>query len=346
MGKFWEYLYWLPEPINWVFTVNHLYLLAFVVALILILYFLLPHKNEKAMRITFLALGLIVGILEVSRIVWSYGYFNAMNAPTDSAFWWWTISFQICAISAWSTVFTMIASFFLKKDHPVMQFMYPILLGVSLVGAALAFFYPDMIEEMKPFFHFRNLQTIVTHTLLIFSPIYLIKTRRYVVKMSDLWKVAFGWFSAICISMSASLISGQCFGFALRCNLMEDIGLFFPFPFHLILLGIIMMAISFSIFKLSTLKQNHKGTKAAEEKFKVLDQKMHIQSTLLLFASGVIGLATLFIIASNVELTSWWGLACLLPIPLTGSLLYLSFKIRAKSHEVARSLETETATQK
>jgi len=331
MGNFWNYLYWLPEPTYWVFTINHLYLIAFVIVLILVLYFLLPTKSEKAMRITFLVIGLVIAILEILRIVWAYGYFTALNAPTDSAFWWWTISFQICAISAWSTVVTMIGSFFAKKENRVLQFMYPVLLGMSLVGAALSFIYPDMIEEMKPFFHFRNLQTVVTHTLLIFSPIYLIKTKRYVVKMSDLWKVAFGWFTAICISMSASLISGQCFGFALRCSLMEDVGLFIPFPFHLILLGIIMMFVSFLVFGLSVLIRKRKGTKIPSTKSEILNKKMYRESILLFVISCIVGLASLFVIALEVNLTSWWGLACLLPIPLTGGFLYLSFDIRSKT---------------
>ncbi len=337
MGKFWDYLYWLPEPINWIFTVNHLYLIAFVVALILFLYFVLPSKNEKAIRITFLVLGLLVAVLEILRIVWAYGFHTAMNAPIDAAFWWWTISFQICAISAWSTVLTMIGSSFLRKNHPAMQFMYPILLGVSLVGAALAFIYPDMIEEMKPFFHFRNIQTIVTHTLIIFSPLYFIKTGRYVVKMNDLWKVAVGWFSAICISMSASLISGQCFGFALNCNLMEAIGLVIPFPFHLIFLGVIMMAISWMVFWLSTIRSKHKSTKFAGEIRTIPNPKLYHASTLLFITSGIIGLASLFAISLWVEQKTWWGLAALLPIPLTGFLISFGFKIRERAKKATGS---------
>ena len=149
--------------------------------------------------------------------------------------------------------------------------------------------------------------------------------------MSDLWKVAFGWFTAICISMSASLISGQCFGFALRCSLMEDVGLFIPFPFHLILLGIIMMFVSFLVFGLSVLIRKRKGTKIPSTKSEILNKKMYRESILLFVISCIVGLASLFVIALEVNLTSWWGLACLLPIPLTGGFLYLSFDIRSKT---------------
>jgi len=343
MNQFWDYLYGFDEPVNWIFTVNHLYLLAFVVTFILVLYWVLPSKNEKAMRITFLVIGLFVAVLEILRIVWAYSYRTAMNLPIDAAFWWWTISFQICAISAWSTVITMIGSSFLRKDHPAMQFMYPVLLGVSLVGAALAFVYPDMIEEYKPFFHFRNIQTVVTHALIIFAPLYFIKTKRYVVKMNDLWKVAFGWFSAICISMSASLISDQCFGFALNCNLMEAIGLRIPFPFHLLFLGVIMMSISFLVFQLSTFKTHRKGSLVPQRTPTVLNPKTHHQSTILLLASGVVGLTSLFVIALMVERTSWWGLACLLPIPLTGSLLSMGFKLRTRAKIEGSASLTEKA---
>jgi len=254
-----------------------------------------------------------------------------MGLPLDADFWWWTISFQICAISAWTTAFTLIYSFFVKKENPLLQFLYRVLLGVALVGAGLALIYPDMIDEVRPFFHFRNLQTIVTHALIVFVPIYLLKAKRIVVQMSDLWKVGFGWFAAICISMSASLINGQNFGFALRCSLMEDIGIFIPFPFHLSVLGAIMMFISFLIYGGIFLSQKKIRTLTPKIKYRISDTKTYIESILIFIAAIIVAAFSLTIISLAVFTPSWWGALALLPIPLTGGLLYLGFRVRKKA---------------
>lgn len=331
MGNFWDYQNLLPEAIEWVFTINHLYMLLYVITIILGLLFILPKKSEKGKRITYLVLGIVIAVLEILRMVWRRGWVSSNGLPINADFWWWTISFQICAISAWSTVVTMIWSCFAKKDNYFLQFMYRVLLGVSLVGAALALIYPDMIDGAFSFFHFRNQQTIVTHALLVFVPIYLLKSKRFVVKRSDLWKVAFGWFAAICISMSASLICGQNFGFALRCSLMEDIGIMIPFPFHLVVLAGIMMFISFLVYGLAILLQNRKGKKALAPAITIVDKKAHHLSVGLFIASFMIGPSSLVLLSLSVTRPSWWGIICLLPIPLTAALLYLGFKLRAKA---------------
>lgn len=206
--------------------------------------------------------------------------------------WWWNISFQMCAIMTWTTIVTLILSAFLKKENKFLQLLYNILFGCALVGGFLTFMYPDCISNNYPILHFINIQTIITHSLLIFVPIYLIKTKDFKVEIKNFWIVYVGYVFIGSVALSASLISGNNFAYSLNLDLV-DLGV--SFPWHLPIIMIVTSAIAlvfYGAFELAYYIKNRRKKKEGE--IKLLEEKQKPEKTgLALYITSVVS-AVLF----------------------------------------------------
>ena len=235
----------LAQDIDWFFNINHLFLILWVVGFIVLCCFLFHSKSEKGKKITKLSLAVILFVLEVGRTIYKLVAHKQANGTLEGFNWWWNISFQMCAIMCWTTIITLVLSAFLKKENKFLQFLYNILFGCAMLGGILTFCYPDCLTANKPFLHFVNIQTVTVHALLIFVPIYLIKIKEFKVEIKNLWKVVAGYAYIGCVSMTASLISGNCFAYALKFDLF-DLGV--PFPWHLPVVMILLLAVDAVIY--------------------------------------------------------------------------------------------------
>ena len=235
----------LSSNIDWFFNLNHLFLICFVALFVVVCCFLFSAKSEKGKKITKIALAVVLLILEIGRFVYEYLLHVHNGGTADTYNWWWGFSFQMCAIMTWTTIVTLILSAFLKKDNAFLQFLYNILFGCAMIGGILTFCYPDCLTANYPFFHFINIQTVVTHSLLIFVPIYLVKIKDFKVEIKNIWKVCAGYVYIGSVAMTASLISGNNFAYSLRFDLI-DLGL--PFPWHLPVIMLVMVAFASLIY--------------------------------------------------------------------------------------------------
>lgn len=323
----------LAEEIDWFFNANHLFLLLFVAGFIVISYFLFSAKSEKGKKITKLVLAGILFLLEVGRIVYKYLLHISHGGTAQNFGWWWTISFQMCAIMTWTTIITLILSAFLKKENKLFNYLYNILMGCSLIGGALTFCYPDCISGDRPFLHFLNIQTVLVHALLIFVPIYLIKIGDLKVELKNIWRLFVGYVWIGSLSMATSLISGENFAFAKEFDLF-DLGL--QFPWHLPIVMIILVALSTCIYSIFELIRRRKNKKVSTE---IIQQTTHKFGKMLyvtsILTAIVFGLLIVLGVAAIIgkETPTILGVFCLLGIVYTVAWLIFAEKIKKYINE-------------
>ena len=330
----------LSGSIDWFFNLNHLFLICFVALFVVVCCFLFSAKSEKGKKITKIALAVVLLVLEIGRFVYEYLLHVHNGGTADTYNWWWGFSFQMCAIMTWTTIVTLLLSAFVKKENAFLQFLYNILFGCAMIGGILTFCYPDCLTANYPFFHFINIQTVVTHSLLIFVPIYLVKIKDFKVEIKNIWKVCAGYVYIGSVAMTTSLISGNNFAYSLGLDLV-DLGL--PFPWHLPVIMLVMVAFAslvyggFEIVRLAR-RKIHKDDEPVQEIEKQTSSKnplgltMYVVSnvTAILFG-GLIVLGVASLIGGAKSLA---GLCCL--IGLVYMILGLVF-----AHYIKRYVEED-----
>lgn len=249
MDYFWNFDIRLNESIDWMFNRNHLWLICMVAAIIGIAFAVFRAKTEKGQKIAKLSLAIILLALEVGRIVYAIFWHKHANAGSlEGMDWWWSISFQMCAIMTWTTIITLFLSAFVKKGTRFMEYLYHVLFGCAMIGGLLTFIYPDLITEDMPILHFKNIQTILVHALLIFVPLYLLRIKEYSLSFKNAWMPLVGYVYIGSLGMATSMVSGHNFAYTLECDLMTDVGLNIPFPWHLPLLLAIVYGVAFLLY--------------------------------------------------------------------------------------------------
>lgn len=341
MDYFFGFDNFLQNDIDWFYNINHFLLILMIAIFIVSGCFLLSAKSEKGKKITRIILACILFVLEVSRIIYKY-LLHVHNGGDASNFnWWWNISFQMCAIMTWTTIVTLILSAILKKENKFLQLLYNILFGCAMIGGILTFMYPDCITGNYPILHFINMQTILVHALLIFVPIYLIKSGEFKVEIKNFWKIYAGYVFIGSVALSASLISGNNFAYSLGFDLV-DLGL--PFPWHLPIVMLVISMISLAIygaFELVYYLKNRKNKKEQVEKqtYNKLGLSLYIVSLVSAVLFGMlITLSTAYLIG---EPSTWLGLFCLLG--LVYMILMLLFAEQIKKY-ITSSFDYENST--
>lgn len=321
----------LSTPIEWRFNINHLFLALFVILVIIGLLFALNSRTEKGQKITKIILATFLLILELGRIIWKICQHIHINGSIDGFDWWWNISFQMCAIMTWTTIITLYVSAFVKnKDNLIIKILENILLGTAMVGGILTFIYPDLIDGNMPFFHFRNIQTVLTHALLIFVPLWLIKIKELKVRLKNIWMPALGFLYVGCFAMMMSLYSGQNFAYSIKCDLMEDVGLNITFPWHLILLILIIFCLTLLIYGIGELIYYLKN-KNEEKPIKIAKEKYNFSSAIICFIlAGVQSVLMLMLISlamyDQTNQTSPYAIFCIFPFIFGVLLIYLGME--------------------
>lgn len=243
----------LENPVNYIFNLNHLLLILSVGAFIVALLFIFRGKTEKSRKITMIITAVVLFILEIGRIIWKVEYILYTGTKIEEVDWWWNISFQMCAIMTWFTIITLLLNAFLKKKGKVLNVMNNILFGCAMIGGILTYVYPYFISSYRPIWHFSNWQTIVTHALLIFAPIYVVRAKIIEPKYTDLWKPMLGYVLIGSIAGMASEFSGNNFAYYYENGLFNYIGLNVPFElsFFATFVGVYICAIiAYTIAKL------------------------------------------------------------------------------------------------
>ena len=328
----------LANSIDWFFNANHLFLIAFVALVVVSCLFIFHFTSEKGKRASKIIVACVLFVLEVGRTIYKY-LMHVNNGGNAGNFnWWWNISFQMCAIMTWTTIFTLILSACVKKENHFLQFMYNILFGCAMVGGILTFCYPDCLNKDYPFFHFINIQTVLVHALLIFVPLYLIKIKEFKVEIKNVWKPLVGYNFVGCFAMSASIISGNNFAFSLKFDLV-DLGL--PFPWYLPVVLCVVYAISATLYgcfelarfikrkitKKGEVTQTSFGLEPQKKQFSIDKIAYIVGTTCAILFGTLIMLCTASLIGSPIApggKTTMLGLLCLLGFVYMLAFLFVS----------------------
>ncbi|MCL2234184.1 MAG: YwaF family protein [Firmicutes bacterium] len=322
MNYFFGFDVYFYGRISWMFNLNHLMLIFVVVGILCAMYFGLHAKSKRGVFVTKITLAVLMFVLETGRISWNLAHhFHSNEYATFANFdWWWRISFSMCAIMKWFSIATLLLSAFLRKDNRAVTVMKNIMFGCALVGAALAFVYPDMISTSRSLLHFISVQTIISHFLLIFVPLYFIKIGELKVEIKNMWMVLLGYVYIGSVAMSAAQIAGRPFSFMLNQPLLESIGLNIGFPWHIMITFGVVFSISTAIyggFEIARLIKKRKEKEKRAGKVKEWLKGLLKPPVILKVLTFAIALALFFTIPltfENFPVLSWVGLVCLAPI--------------------------------
>ena len=349
----------IGQPDDFIFTLNHLMLAFVVVAVLCALFFGLHAKSKKGQRITLLVIACTILTLELGRIIWIILHRTRyLDMGFDMAFWVRAIPFSVCGIMSFTTLTTLLVSFF-KKDTQSrgLQLFYNILLGTALTAGVMAFIIPQLVLHHFSLLHFRNFQTIVNHIFLIFVPIYLIKIGWLKVRMKNLWMPAVGFIGVGSILMTGSQVSGQNLGEALYSAVPEMAGLTIAFPWHYLFIFSVVFLLPTGVFGVFEwlYKRKGRGVKVAEA-IETCDSAQATQDEVsvptvtsstvawykdknaciyasMIFGTVLLGLLALLLIPMSFSIspiTSGLGLLCLIPLCILIGGIYAALYVRQK----------------
>ncbi|MCL2406752.1 MAG: YwaF family protein [Defluviitaleaceae bacterium] len=324
MNYFFGFLPTVEQGIEFFYNINHLVFLFLMLGAFAALYFGLNSTNDKKTRRSMLVLGLCFYALEAGRIAWIAGENAHAGYAFDFGFWIGIIPFSYCGTMSLASGTILIISAFKKNCQTfTMQIFYNILFGLGMLGGLITFSAPGIFDERFSFMHFRNVQTITVHLLLIFAPIYLIKTGRMKIRLRNIWMAMCGFLGTASVMMAASQLSGVNRGWALYVDeMVEFANIYIPFPWHLpvIFLGLFVIPTKFYIAAEIRYRKKRKNIND------INPYAVHIptvMSGLLLTTAGIVLIPLAF---QESPIMNWWALLCLVPLcVLIGSVVAARF---------------------
>ncbi|MCQ2564685.1 MAG: YwaF family protein [Clostridia bacterium] len=286
---------------KWIFNSNHLFLALAVFASVVLLSLIISPKTEMGKKITKIVIASILFLLEIGRMIYRFRYNIYCGQSASTMNWWGLINFENCSIVTWVAICTLFAGSFVKKDNKILQFFYNAMFGCGILGGLLTFVYPLTISGAYPIYHFSNMQTIITHILIMTAPILVVKMGDFKVELKKVWQLIPYYIIVGCITLTASMCSGTNFAFTLYINWMY---LPIPFPFHVYLLVIVFVAVAaveYSIFDLCRHIKN--------KRLGVAEPKKHFNKTdlLVIIAMMVTCVIITYTIGTTIALNVWHG---------------------------------------
>ena len=307
---------------NFVFTLNHLLLVAFALVLMILGLLIAGSKKEGSVRtfkVIFLALW--VGMLVLPAL---------FNASFEYAPEMYSVSAAHICLAFLS--FALLYGLFFNRA-PVTQAMYALCLGIGFPIGLYAFVYPDWVTAANAREFFTTPVDILYFGIpfaLIFIPLWLIKTGCYRVRFSDFYKAVIGYVMFASVLMTLDQLGTDPLSFAtLGEKVMTDLGLGdlsmdvqHAAPYVLfVIVSLLTFAFASLVTRTTTQKRTMTGGARAVR---------YIGRLLAV----VIGVAVLVLIPRFFEtpLMAPRAYLCLLPIPLILIILYI-FEYLAQRNE-------------
>ena len=138
-----------------IFGAKHLSIIGIFVAIWLSFFYFRNVWNEKQIRSIRVSLAVMLAAAEISIHIW-WAYWGIWNIQT-------TLPLHLCSVMVWVTVYTA-----LTDNRDLYEFTY--CLGI---GGALQAFLTPADGAMYDIPHYRIMQTLIAHGLLITIPIYM-----------------------------------------------------------------------------------------------------------------------------------------------------------------------------
>ena len=308
---------------NWLEIKNIATLFCVVSFVCILALFLLKDKNKKNILLTKIFFLITLFILETGRIIWTVLKSLYFNEPIN---WWTTINFETCTMMVWFNIIMLIYSFFVKKDNILLSYLLNISFGVGMVGGILTFFYPSFINSSYSIWHFKNLQSIIIHIILIILPIYFIKIKHFKPRLKNFWVIPFAYLCTESIAIFAGVLSSWNFSFWYSCRPFIALGINIPYPYHILLLLIIITSIMFLVYTIFEIFAKTKNNLA----FSKLGDFEYTCIAIIVFA-----LINHFLIMNYVKsrLGTLSGLFCIVNIIVALLIILVSYKWLTKKHK-------------
>jgi hypothetical integral membrane protein (TIGR02206 family) len=226
------------------FGTGHLTALAIIAAVLLFLIWGWQNPTEIAKR---RARWLIIGLLLILELSW-HGW-NLGNGA-------WSIQRHLplhtCSISAWLSIYVL-----LTRSYRV----YEIVFFVGIAGASQSLLTPDAGSYGLP--HFRAIQTLATHGLIIIAMVYMTTIEKFRPTWSSVWKtmLIINVYLVIVTAVNVSLDSNYMYTLQkpATASLLDAMG---PWPWYLLVAEFAALAI-FSLLYLPFAAFNRREQKAA-----------------------------------------------------------------------------------
>ena len=138
-----------------IFGAKHLSIIGIFVAIWLSFFYFRNVWNEKQIKSIRVSLAVMLAAAEISIHIW-WAYWGIWNIQT-------TLPLHLCSVMVWVTVYTA-----LTDNRDLYEFTY--FLGI---GGALQAFLTPADGAMYDIPHYRIMQTLIAHGLLITIPIYM-----------------------------------------------------------------------------------------------------------------------------------------------------------------------------
>ena len=175
------------EKINHIFSISHFVTLVIIAVGITVLC-IVAHKRDKVWNDKmFKAVAFILLGLEILRMTYrTITYFcYEILLPDHGNIYNWAeiISFALCTMITFFSVATLLINN--KKWN---GYAYDAIFCIALLGGISALIYPDMLNTYYPIYHIMNVQTLITHGLLVALPFLLVVTGRLQPKIKNFYK--------------------------------------------------------------------------------------------------------------------------------------------------------------
>jgi len=170
-----------------IFSIWHFVVLVLIaLAITLLCVYARKASKEKQSKMFKIIAFVLLG-LELLRITYrTIIYFcYEIYLPNNGNIYNWAeiISFALCTMITFFIIVTLLID---KKKWN--DFAYESIYPIAFLGGGLALAYPDMLNTYYPIYHIMNVQTLITHGLLVAMPILLVVTKRLHPNIKKAWK--------------------------------------------------------------------------------------------------------------------------------------------------------------
>ena len=292
-----------------------------------VLFFVIRTKSPKSIKATKITLASLLLFLYVFKAVFwivriitisDSNSFSTIYIPKafglDIPSWIVLLSSIVLYISAFSYLPSMF-----------MEFLKHTLLGVGLPCAVISLFTVDIIDIYDNYYHILNIIAMTLNMLLIFIPLYLIKTKEIQPSLDKFWYAISGYIclTSICMSLSLIIREGNLSEMTYS-KILRKIGIQISFPWHLLIIIPTFLIIAFGLYYLITKIYKKKfSSENQTETQQQMELKRNEFFDLYAFATKSIccmqGFLILIILAAIIKkpLGTPWGILCLIPLVMT-----------------------------
>lgn len=227
------------EPKNYFYSGNHFFML--LVSLVLIIFFtmLYERKSRRRQRIFVGVVTALLFLLEIARLCWRYYFLKANSMEITFISLTGIDFFQLCLYISLPLLILAVVCM-KKKDY---TFGLSFIFAMGALSGIISLIYPVGVNVYHEFYHAYNLIYMLERIGLITCGFILAISRNIsATEFLDLWGglLSIATFGAFAVGLNFILGWENNLFYVSSCLIFEELGVYLPFPLHLIMLGIFL----------------------------------------------------------------------------------------------------------